>query len=361
MASAARATAISEADLRSFTQHLKGSTRILALLGAGLSAGSGLPTFRGAGGLWRSHNATDLATPEAFNAYPGLVWQFYSYRRHMALSAQPNKAHYALAALAKKDPNFMTLTQNVDGMDAFPLENTSYKGVYILTFLVLLGLSERADHPEPQLQRLHGSLFKVQCSEEDCGYYRTNDFQDPIVPALAIPRAFGQLNASAEDKTGEQATNKIYEAMNLNEGDDTARGSNPAGAARHELDISDESVQIPELTEDDLPHCPECKTGLLRPGVVWFGEPLPTDTLGTVEDWVDESKVDLVLVVGTSAQVFPAAAYIDEGRSKGARVAVVNMDPSHLPRSGLEEGDWFFQGDASVILPEILKPVIGDI
>src|SRR4051794_559737 len=79
--------------ISSFHDCIRNSRRVLALLGAGLSASSGLPTFRGAGGLWRTHSAPDLATPGAFNADPGLVWQFYSYRRHMALQAQPNKAH----------------------------------------------------------------------------------------------------------------------------------------------------------------------------------------------------------------------------------------------------------------------------
>jgi NAD-dependent SIR2 family protein deacetylase len=111
-------TLIHPADLEAFSTHLKSSKRILALLGAGLSASSGLPTFRGAGGLWRNHEATSLATPEAFAADPGLVWQFYSYRRHMALQALPNKAHYALAELAKKKEGFITLSQNVDGTEA---------------------------------------------------------------------------------------------------------------------------------------------------------------------------------------------------------------------------------------------------
>jgi NAD-dependent deacetylase sirtuin 5 len=107
--------AIPSADLESFTEYLKGSRRILALLGAGISAASGLPTFRGAGGLWRSFDATALATPEAFDDHPGLVWQFYSYRRHMALQAQPNRAHYALAELSRRNKDFITLSQNVDG------------------------------------------------------------------------------------------------------------------------------------------------------------------------------------------------------------------------------------------------------
>lgn len=89
--------------------------RILALCGAGLSAASGLPTFRGAGGLWRNHDPTSLATPEAFAADPGLVWLFYAWRRHMALRARPNRAHYALAALARANADFLCLSQNVDG------------------------------------------------------------------------------------------------------------------------------------------------------------------------------------------------------------------------------------------------------
>lgn len=117
--STGRATlpAVRAADIQSFSEYLKGCNRILALLGAGLSASSGLPTFRGAGGLWRSYEAEDLATPEAFEANPDLVWQFYSYRRHMALKAKPNPAHYALAELAKRKKDFIALSQNVDGAD----------------------------------------------------------------------------------------------------------------------------------------------------------------------------------------------------------------------------------------------------
>lgn len=81
----------------SFVKHLASSTRILALLGAGLSAASGVPTFRGTGGFWRKHDATQLATPEAFAQNPSLLWQFYNHRRHMALEAVPNKAHMVRA------------------------------------------------------------------------------------------------------------------------------------------------------------------------------------------------------------------------------------------------------------------------
>lgn len=121
-------SSIEPADLESFQNHLRYSNRVLALCGAGLSAASGLPTFRGAGGLWRSYDAVSLATPEAFARDPGLVWQFYSYRRHMALQAQPNPAHYALAELAKRKKGFLTLSQNVDGRQSVALHQASIFG-----------------------------------------------------------------------------------------------------------------------------------------------------------------------------------------------------------------------------------------
>lgn len=101
-------------DVDAFHEVLRSSRRILALCGAGLSAASGLPTFRGAGGLWRNHQATQLATMRAFRTDPGLVWLFYGYRRHMTLRADANDGHKALAALARENKDFMCLTQNVD-------------------------------------------------------------------------------------------------------------------------------------------------------------------------------------------------------------------------------------------------------
>ncbi len=101
-------------DIAAFHAKLASSRRILALCGAGLSAASGLPTFRGDGGLWRSYEPTTLATPEAFDIDPGFVWLFYAYRRHMALRAKPNAGHYALAALARKNADFLCISQNVD-------------------------------------------------------------------------------------------------------------------------------------------------------------------------------------------------------------------------------------------------------
>ena len=102
-------------DIEEFGRLLISSKRVLALCGAGLSAASGLDTFRGAGGMWKNYDAMELATPQAFSRDPGLVWLFYSYRRHKALQASPNPGHYALTELSKNMPGFITLTQNVDG------------------------------------------------------------------------------------------------------------------------------------------------------------------------------------------------------------------------------------------------------
>ncbi|KAI4180099.1 MAG: hypothetical protein L6R41_007454 [Letrouitia leprolyta] len=102
-------------DYTSFVTCLKRSTRILALLGAGLSAASGIPTFRGAEGFWWEHDPVTLAAPEAFEKDPSLVWQFYNYRRHNALKARPNRAHTALARLAEKKSDFLAISQNIDG------------------------------------------------------------------------------------------------------------------------------------------------------------------------------------------------------------------------------------------------------
>ena len=287
-------SAMSQSDLASFTTHLEKSTRILALCGAGLSAASGLPTFRGAGGFWRNYDALDLATPEAFARDPSLVWQFYNYRRHMALKARPNKAHYALAELARKKSDFLTISQNVDG------------------------LGPRAGHSKPKLELLHGSLFTVKCTNFYCDHVDDENYTDPITPALVI------------------------------DGDDE--------------DISSAEVPMKHVAEDDLPHCPECKTAVLRPGVVWFGESLPGRMLDRVHAWMDDKRgIDLLIVIGTSASVYPAAGYIQSARERGAKVAIVNLEEPDQEASQLQEDDWFFQGDAAELVPMMLESVTGKI
>lgn len=228
-----------------------------------------------------------------------------------------------------------------------------------------LGLSPRANHPAEQLHLLHGSLFDLRCTYFYCTYSVKDDFTDPLTPALSIPTQGAAATAAAaspppspepspEDKTGQHASKTLYDVM---------QSANAGYKAVTAANISDPSVPLPSLQIDDLPKCPKCG-GLLRPGVVWFGEELPAKTMKAIDDWIDESEqIDLMLVIGTSSKVWPAAGYVEQARAKGARVAVVNMDRNDAPGgvNGLKAGDWFFEGDASEIVPEILKDVIGEI
>ena len=103
-----------------------------------------------------------------------------------------------------------------------------------------------------------------------------------------------------------------------------------------------------------LPSCPACH-GLLRPGVVWFNETLPHPVLDAIDEFLAVSAtLDLMLVIGTRATVYPAAGYVEEARRLGARVAVVNIDAADLPPGGLTERDWMFVGDASEVVPLLL-------
>jgi len=178
--------------------------RVVVLTGAGVSAESGIPTFRGEDGLWGKFRAEDLATPEAFARNPLLVWEWYERRRSMVREAQPNAAHRALATLH----GARIVTQNVDG------------------------LHQRAGSRD--VIELHGNLYRTRCVREQT----TRDSPDPFAT---------------------------------------------------------------------LP--PRCACGaLLRPDVVWFGEILPEGVFERAERAVREA--DLLLVIGTSGLVFPAAGLV---------------------------------------------------
>ncbi|PJZ68118.1 NAD-dependent protein deacylase [Leptospira perolatii] len=94
----------------------KSKGKILVLTGAGISAESGVPTFRGNDGLWKNYRAEDLATSDAFARNPVLVWEWYIWRMELISQKEPNDAHYSLVELEKKHPNFLLITQNVDGL-----------------------------------------------------------------------------------------------------------------------------------------------------------------------------------------------------------------------------------------------------
>lgn len=237
--------------------------RIVVLTGAGMSADSGVPTFRDAlTGLWSRFDPEALATREGFERDPPLVWGWYEARRRGVLRAKPNAGHRALHALAARDglADFSIVTQNVDD------------------------LHERAGS-DPVIH-LHGSLFAPRCL--DCGR-----------PA---PQADGLGAALAESGT-------------------------PDGA-------------VPP------PHCPHC-AGLVRPGVVWFGEALPTDAWAQAVARVQAA--DLMLVVGTSGRVYPAASLPDIAAQRGCAVWVIDPD------EGLAaEGRSVWRSTAAAALPALV-------
>ena len=122
--------------------------RIVVLTGAGISAESGVPTFRGEGGLWRQYRATDLATPEAFAGDPALVWEFYNWRRELLQPLEPNPAHTTLVELERRSPHFTLITQNIDGLH----QKAGSKNVV----------------------ELHGNIWRVRCTRcSDLGEDRT--------------------------------------------------------------------------------------------------------------------------------------------------------------------------------------------
>ena len=134
--------------------HLTPQDRLFVLTGAGISAESGLATFRGSGGLWNGHRVEEVATPEAWQADPALVWRFYSQRRRDALAARPNAAHIALAKIEQcLGENFYLCTQNVDD------------------------LHERAS--SNRIHHMHGSLFQSRCVRCNKPFPDQSFYEDP--------------------------------------------------------------------------------------------------------------------------------------------------------------------------------------
>jgi NAD-dependent deacetylase len=228
---------------------LDSARRVLVLTGAGLSQESGVPTFRGPDGLWRTYRAEDLATPGAFARMPEEVWAWYRWRLEGLAAVRPNEGHRALARLAGTHA-LTVLNQNVDGL----LEQ-----VWLEAGLEM-----------SNLLALHGGIRRAHC--QVCG--------------LSLP--------------------------------------------------------MERVPADPLPRC-SCG-GPLRPSVVWFGENLDPRHLDRLA--AECRLADLVLAVGTSAQVWPAAGVLPEARRRGVPVLVVNPDPA-----AAEGGDLLLQGGAAVLLP----------
>jgi len=237
-----------------------------------------------------------LATPGSFKRDPSLVWQFYHYRREVALKALPNPAHFALASfslpqirtLIAPDATFTLITQNVDGLSARALQQA---------MSAQPSPSDVPDDSQPKLLEMHGRLFDVRCTSRACGHIEFNT-TSPICASLA-------------------GTEAVI----------------AAGDVDHGIPVA------------DLPHCSKCDA-LARPGVVWFEE-VPVH-LDVIENLVDQA--DLCLVVGTSSTVYPAAGYASQVQENDGIVAVFNLEHS----SGDEEADFLFLGPCEETLPKAL-------
>jgi NAD-dependent deacetylase len=233
---------------------------VCVLTGAGMSAESGIPTFRDAmTGLWSRFDPEQLASEAGFRADPARVWAWYAERRDGVRAAQPNAGHVAIAEFGRRRPGVLTVvSQNVDD------------------------LHQRAGWPDTI--RLHGDILADQWLQP-------------------CPRG---------------------------------RACDPAQAGRGEP-----------------PACAECGNRV-RPAVVWFGEMLPEGAIDAAERAA--RGCELMLVVGTSGAVWPAAGLAGRARRSGAKVAIVNPHPSEID----DEAHWVLRGTAAGLLPRLLGDRSGD-
>jgi len=146
-----------ERELDALARRFSPEARVTVLTGAGVSAASGVPTFRGPDGLWKDFRPEELATPEAFARDPKTVWEWYDWRRQLVAQCRPNRAHEVLALWSRRYPSFALVTQNVDG------------------------LHERAG--TENVVRFHGSLWEVSC----WGQCRAGSWPDMTVPFPRLP------------------------------------------------------------------------------------------------------------------------------------------------------------------------------
>lgn len=229
--------------------------RVLIITGAGVSAESGIPTFRGKDGYWRNLDPIKLATPEAFARDPELVWQWYRERRHRIRDAQPNAAHKAIANLAQCADEFLLVTQNVDDLHA------------------RAGLAKR------EMVQIHGDIFVTKCSR--C------DFEQ-------------------------------------------------------------------EQERNGLPRCTKCGA-LMRPGVVWFGEPLPLGEIERVEDYLQRDPCGVVIVVGTTATFGYIIDWALRASRRGGQLVEVNPEETPLSRFATR----LVREPAALALPRIVDQMIN--
>ncbi len=266
-------------DIVTAREILRTSRGIVILTGAGLSADSGLTTFRDPKGHWRRHRPEDLATPAAFRRDPCLVWDWYDARRRAAADTAPNAAHLAIAEFALRRDDVVIVTQNVDGLHTVAARQVADERSCESRGKPVGEVARQANWKAKALPiELHGCFYRTRCS--GCG--RRCEHRDPI--DTSSPRT--------------------------------------------------------------LPHCAEC-ADLLRPDVVWFGEPLgePIDrAFGCA------SQSEVCVVVGTSAVVQPAAGVAMVTRRAGG--AIIEVNPEETPLTPMSAVS--LRSTAAEVVPQLL-------
>jgi NAD-dependent deacetylase len=174
-----------EHGLDLLAERLKRARRVTVLTGAGVSAASGVPTFRGAGGLWRNFRSEDLATAQAFGRDPTTAWEWYAWRREAIATARPNAAHHVLAAWSRRGPGFVVITQNVDDLHL----HAGTRG----------------------LVRLHGSLWELSCWRR-CGAPPWRNEDVPLRPLPPLCPTCGGLARPAVVWFGEALPSAAIDA-----------------------------------------------------------------------------------------------------------------------------------------------------
>ncbi|KIY42890.1 DHS-like NAD/FAD-binding domain-containing protein, partial [Fistulina hepatica ATCC 64428] len=287
-------------SMEAFLKVLSTAKRVVILSGAGLSAASGIPTYRGPDGLWTtSFDPLEVSTPQGFREDPGRVWQFHHVQRQIMMDARPNAAHYAIAKLA--DPTVRRSLMPCLSEDAPPLHVT--QNIDKLYRVAVREMYGGGTH----FIEMHGSAFKTVCTQ--CQYVRTNFGERVLSPALD--------GATLQEDPTSASSTPISQLPRCG-GDAWTPGSNRHGRCG----------------------------GLLRPAVVWFGEhPHELGELNRVLNWTD-----VLILVGTSALVYPAAGFSKIVKSRGGIVAVFNLDSANQ-----DDADFLFLGPCEETLPKLVE------
>jgi NAD-dependent deacetylase len=186
---------IDASALKDARRLLEGAREVLVVTGAGISADSGVPTFRGPQGLWKRYRPEELATPQAFARDPCLVWEWYGWRRAKVAACRPNEAHFALARWGRRREGVRIVTQNVDGLHALAAaEVTEEADEEALLDARESGTGAPTDPVDPAAPlELHGSLFRVRCTRCPERYSHRDPIEAESEDSLPSCRTCGAL------------------------------------------------------------------------------------------------------------------------------------------------------------------------